>query len=236
MSKLLILYLHKTGSITWVLKDNQGRLLKQQEASDPSTLTKYRNINSIVFVPAEDILLTSITLPKITANNLKKAIPFAIEEQLLEDINNVHIVSGSIQTDGSLPVAVIAKQAMKCWLGLLKKYNIYPSVLTSIVFAVPIQKANFIDESCIIRTDRFAGISCHVDHLPILAKDLQVKQATILEVLSSFSSQQEYINLLQGDYKIKKNKVDLFVLFLCVISLLSNILSFCVLKITKFCI
>lgn len=228
MSKLLILYLHKTNRVTCVIKNKQGRIIKQYEASDLNEIKQYAKLKSFILVPAEDILLTTISLPKISAHRLKKAIPFAVEEQLIEDINNVHIVSASVHTNDCLPIAVIAKPVLENWLNLLKKYNIFPSILTSIVFAVPLQKIYCFDDTCIIRTDHFAGLSCHVDHLPVLVRDTQIKKITTMEIVNSFSGQEKYINLLQGDYKFKRSKLELFILFLCMLILLSNILSFCI--------
>ena len=49
---------------------------------------------NIVIVPSEDVLVTTVTLPKMNRSRLLQAIPYALEEQVIEDVDTMHFAAG----------------------------------------------------------------------------------------------------------------------------------------------
>ena len=54
----------------------------------------------IVVVPARDVLLISAQLPKMNRSRLLQALPFALEEQLIDDVEDLHFAAGVEQANG----------------------------------------------------------------------------------------------------------------------------------------
>lgn len=80
-----------------------------------------KNSNQIiVLVPGQAVLLTTVVLPKLSAARLAKALPFALEDQLVEDPANLHIAIGLTAGDNLIPVAIVNKTLMNEWQALLK--------------------------------------------------------------------------------------------------------------------
>jgi general secretion pathway protein L len=77
-------------------------------------------------VPAGVVLLTNIKLPPVRGAKLRQMLPFAVEEQILQDPEDVHVAAGPRQPDGSTPVAVIEKAWLRGVLDALKQAGFVP--------------------------------------------------------------------------------------------------------------
>lgn len=81
----------------------------------------------VVLVPAADVLLTRAGVPTPNRQRARKAAPFALEEQLAEDVETLHFALGTARdADGQWPVAVAAKANMDAWLAQLHDAGILP--------------------------------------------------------------------------------------------------------------
>jgi len=83
----------------------------------------------IVLVPASSVLTTTVNLPIKSRARLRSALPFALEEQLAEDVENLHFAPGERDDDGNLHVAVVGHAQMQEWLDLLAEAGIKPDRL-----------------------------------------------------------------------------------------------------------
>ena len=66
----------------------------------------------VVLVSGADGLLTRVSIPGSSRQKLLRAVPYALEEQLSEDVDNLHFALGTTLEDEGWPVAVIRKQFM----------------------------------------------------------------------------------------------------------------------------
>lgn len=79
-------------------------------------------------VPGEWVNLLTTEIPSRSRAQLLQAIPFALEEQLAEDVDQLHFALGSSDT-GSHPVAVIAHRRMEEMLALAHQVGLRPQRL-----------------------------------------------------------------------------------------------------------
>jgi general secretion pathway protein L len=80
----------------------------------------------IVLVPAGDTSTLTVDLPARGAR-LRAALPFALEEHVAEEIEQLHFAPGKRFSNGRLPVAVVAHEKMLDWLGRLDAAGIRPA-------------------------------------------------------------------------------------------------------------
>jgi len=85
----------------------------------------------IVLVPAQEVLLTSVHIPARSAAKIKAALPFALEENLADDVEDLHFAIGVRQENNRLPVAVVARDKMSQWLHRLSEAGIEPVILAA---------------------------------------------------------------------------------------------------------
>ena len=82
----------------------------------------------IVLVPAGETSTLTCDLPAKGAR-LRAALPFALEEQVADEIENLHFAPGARRAGGELPVAVVAHDKMNAWLDRLQAAGIRPDRL-----------------------------------------------------------------------------------------------------------
>ena len=76
---------------------------------------------------AVDLLTTTVLIPGRSNSKIKAALPFALEENLAEDVENLHFAVGERQENGRLPVCVCRQDKIDGWLSRLSDAGIEPS-------------------------------------------------------------------------------------------------------------
>ncbi len=90
----------------------------------------------IVLVPAERVLLAQADLPAIKGNKLAKAIPYALEEQLVDDVEDLHVAIGYQDEQGKVSNAVVSRDSIESWLSRLTTVGLHPDIMSPEVFGV----------------------------------------------------------------------------------------------------
>lgn len=134
MAETLVLRLEPadTGAGTWIVTDEQGRRVGVPGAGPiamAAPAAPGRRV--IVLAPAVDVLLTSVTLPVRGATKILRALPFALEEQIAEDIEALHFAAGRQQADGEITAAAVDREQLEGWLALLAEAGLDAQVVCS---------------------------------------------------------------------------------------------------------
>ena len=129
MADWLLLRLPHTpqAEASWILADARGNALSAPQ-SGPLELAAQRAAGRhvCVLVPGTDVLLTEPELPAKAGAKLQQIVPYALEEQLAEDIDELHFAIGKRPVDSvGTPVAVVALSLMDEWTGALKAAGIH---------------------------------------------------------------------------------------------------------------
>jgi general secretion pathway protein L len=149
---------------SWVVFDADSiakHSVHQGEVSELAESVIDRQV--MVLVPAADVLLTHTKLPKMSRSRLMQALPFAVEDQLIDDVEDVHVVAGDYKEDHDLPVAIVTHEKMKHWLAILKSWHIQADVLTPVTLALPREEHTWhmmLDEMAVVRTADCQGFVC----------------------------------------------------------------------------
>lgn len=77
----------------------------------------------IVLVPATEVATLSVDIPARGAR-LAAALPYALEDQVADDVESLHFAAGVRRDNGRLPVAVVARGKMAEWLALFEDAGI----------------------------------------------------------------------------------------------------------------
>ncbi|MBU1215321.1 MAG: hypothetical protein KKA63_08795 [Gammaproteobacteria bacterium] len=85
------------SNCAWALLDDDGNL----RDSGTGTLASMPQADEAVAIVAADrVLSTTAELPKLKRNKLETALPYALEDCLLEDASSIHVTPGSKLPDG----------------------------------------------------------------------------------------------------------------------------------------
>lgn len=122
---------------------------------------------SIVFVPTEQITLVEVFVPGKRASDWKQALPFVLEEQLAQSVEQLFFAVLHRQTSGEkagfVSVAVVEKERLKNWLEELKAHDLADAELVPDVFSVTFSTekthAVMVDNKVLARTAEFKGLT-----------------------------------------------------------------------------
>jgi general secretion pathway protein L len=130
MADWLLIRLPRTPEqpATWLTVDPRGNPSGPPQ-SGPLSLAAPRAVGRriCVLVPGTDVLLTEPEVPMKAGTKLHQVVPFALEEQLADDIDDLHFAIGKRAADSAkTPVAVIRRSLMDEWLTALKSNGLDP--------------------------------------------------------------------------------------------------------------
>ncbi len=126
----------------------------------------------VALMPSHEVLLTLTPMPTKQRQRLLKVVSYALEEQLVSDVETQHFALGAPTPAGKVAVAVVDKTRLQATLDLLAAAGIDPSVLTPEVLLVPWQPGTWSllcnHSDAHIRTGMQCGLSVEIDHLTLV--------------------------------------------------------------------
>ena len=117
-------------SADWVIA-TKAQYKNVRQDSLATIAKKCGNKKVILILDGYDVLLTETNIPTRNKQRLLKAIPFSLEDQLIQDPENQYFSLASNNSNNHQSVAVIEQTILDKQLALLQQHNIKPE------FAVP---------------------------------------------------------------------------------------------------
>src|SRR6266516_59913 len=115
----------------------------------------------IVWTPATETLFLRARLPTRSAAKIVQALPFALEEQLIDRPERLHFAFAH-EPDGALAVAVTRRERMESWLAALAAAGLAPTQLAPVTLSVPLAERAwtlaFVDGQLVLRSGARAGL------------------------------------------------------------------------------
>ncbi len=93
--------------------------------------------NVVVFVPAQQVLSVSCTVPGRSASQMRRALPYVVEEFIASDIDDTHLACGNLRPAQPVRCGMIDDQLLRDWLQTLAGLGIRPGYLLSEVEMLP---------------------------------------------------------------------------------------------------
>ena len=129
MAEYLVIRLaeNRGDAASWIAVDSNGTRISAPETGPLELAARpAAERDVIVLVPATGVLTTTVDIPVKRGPRLLAALPFALEEQLADDVDELHFAAGVRDDNGRLPVAVVARRLMDGWLEDLEEAGISP--------------------------------------------------------------------------------------------------------------
>ena len=165
---------------------------------------------TLVLVPGELVLLTSVMIPSRQMRQIKQALPYMVEELIADNIEDVHMAmpAENVADGESLPVAVVRHEFLINWLDQLYQHRIRPDVICTDSLVVPWRdnsRSFFVDGERVLYRDGlfsaqvfFSAQAAMV--LPLLRQQFALAELGALPryVLGSGSDNAETVSALRS--------------------------------------
>ena len=161
-------------------------LLGKKQSQDRFTPGDWKSINSLtrgrrvlLLIPNKEVVLTSINIPSKNKKQLLQAVPFALEDTLAEDIEDLHFAVHQDKADDTSQVAIINRSVLGKHLVNARSHGIavhfvLPEILTqknhtkgwSLIY-----NNNNEEETVNVRLSDYDGFSCNGSMLEMFVSE-----------------------------------------------------------------
>ncbi|MCZ6890423.1 MAG: type II secretion system protein GspL [Gammaproteobacteria bacterium] len=163
-------------SVDWLVREDDGQV-RGEGRTDARGLTEIIDTdaawatdpaNIVTLIPAEHVLNVNCTVPGRHVAQIRRALPYAVEEYLTADVETLHLAHGPIQRGQPVSCLLVQRDTLHAWLGALEAANIRPGFMVSDASLLPsgdsVVSVLFEDGAALIRTpDQTANVD-----LPLL--------------------------------------------------------------------
>jgi general secretion pathway protein L len=126
----------------------------------------------ILVAPSEAVTLHRLALPSRKRSTWARAVPFALEDYLVEDIETLHFALGGAVDGGYLPVAVVDRILLSAWLETCDQAGLTPAAVVPDPLLLPWQNDEWSvlleARRALVRTGRWEGFATERDNLALL--------------------------------------------------------------------
>ena len=176
MAELFVVRLNPAASTAegarcqWVAVDGSGTQVGRVQSgvlADAAPFAQGRKV--VVLVPGTDALLAEPVLPLKSGGKLAQVVPFALEEQLAADVEDLHFAVGKREGRPGTPVTVVSHSRMALWRDSLQAAGMFADALYAETAALPITPNGVtlvIDEARVyVRRENTLGAVLEVEPL-----------------------------------------------------------------------
>lgn len=114
----------------WIIVDSNGTRLSPPMTGELSAAqADIGGRKLMVLVPSADVLTTTVDLPLKAQAKIQQALPFALEEFLADDVEDLHFAAGPRRESGRIPVSIVNREKFDAWLGVLQDAGLSPDAV-----------------------------------------------------------------------------------------------------------
>jgi len=161
------------GRLAYALASAQpGVGVQSQQGTLETILALAAGRRVVLFVPGTAVRLTTVQVPARAAAKILQAAPYALEDQLAEDVDTLHFAVGApgAGDGGAHPVAITSRARMDAWLAPLRARGIRPDALVPETLCLPTPEGDHWTGLAepgrvTVRTGPYSGFACAPDDL-----------------------------------------------------------------------
>ncbi|MBC8026368.1 MAG: hypothetical protein H7Y89_10275 [Steroidobacteraceae bacterium] len=150
MSESLVIHLRDGASPQWLVCNSDGQIVVQPMSGTlelAAPMAAGRRV--AVIVSSGDVLVTDSDAPAKGAAKLAQVIPYALEERVADEIENLHFAIGERNAEtGRIPVVVVKRARLESWIAELRAAGLTPQAIypeSALLPAMPGQLIALLD-------------------------------------------------------------------------------------------
>jgi general secretion pathway protein L len=150
MSETLVIHLRDGAPARWMVCDGDGQVVVSAVSGELAQATAMSTGRRVaIIVPAGDVLATDSDAPAKGAAKLAQVVPYALEERVADEIENLHFAIGERDAgSGRVPVTVVQRSRLEGWLTEIRAAGLDPTAIypeSTLLPAMPGQLIALLD-------------------------------------------------------------------------------------------
>ena len=161
------------GDWRWLLLDDMGGSpVGVRSGSLEAAVAAATGMRAVVLVPGIECLLTTVQIPGHSRKKLLQAVPYALEEQLSDEVENLHFAVAAAPEDGAWPVVVVSNHYMEALQQQIADAGLDVQQVVPELLAIPYDENEISvlldNEQTLVRTGRSSGYAVDTDNLGLM--------------------------------------------------------------------
>lgn len=194
----------------------------------PTAEVAARATRIVVLVPGAEVLLLETPAVSKNRSQLAKAVPYALEDQLAQPVEELHFALAAKAEGGNIGVAAVAHARLRQWLSELAAAGVHPDQMLPDSLVLPVghlliesgsaqlrlapwraaamepellaEWLEFADDGSLPEIEVFDTRFQPRQELPLPVRAYHERQGDALALLAPGVAAEPVLNLLQGDY------------------------------------
>ncbi|MEW7314791.1 type II secretion system protein GspL [Buttiauxella gaviniae] len=205
---------HAHQPVYWWLFSRDDQLLFSGElpnAASLADLQQYATGNAVIaLVPACDVVLRAVKLPGRLTRKTRHALPFLLEDELVEDPTRLHVAVLAHEAP-TVHLAAVEHAVIQEWLRGFDAAGLSLTRMLPDVLALPLCDGGYrwsLGEQQLIRESRWQGLVLEEALIACLPAEKRLHGQTQEHPFPLRVSHLPPVSLLQGDYRPKRHSVN----------------------------
>jgi general secretion pathway protein L len=169
VTSLTIIRQRGLGNFEWLSFDDGRATVMVGDAERLAQATLDSQQNSYI-TPADAVSFKSVTFDNSERKLLAQTLPYFLEDELIDDVENLHFSIGSPTTD-KVPVAIVRRDLIDRWLEPMQEEAIDIQQMVAELFFVPFQEKCWSilleNDNCLIRFELYEGFTTSIETAPL---------------------------------------------------------------------
>jgi len=157
----------------WLQLDDAGRPQGGTRSGSLEEAAAAANgLRAVVLAPGTECLLTSVQIPGHNRKKLLRAAPYALEDQVSDEVENLHFAVATAPEGDAWPVAVISRRYMEALQQQTAEAGLDVQQVVPELLAIPYRENEtsvlLDNELALVRTGRTSGYAVDAENLGLL--------------------------------------------------------------------
>ncbi|MEE2785420.1 MAG: type II secretion system protein GspL [Pseudomonadota bacterium] len=172
-------------NVEWLITENDGTLRSHgvadqrglEDVADPNIDWLMDPVNTTVFVPSDFVLRIACEVPGRSQGQIRRTLPFAVEEFVASDIEHMHIAHGAIKPGIPIQCNVLAREQIENWITCFKAIGVHAGAMVAeaeVLSQVPTEATLVFDNKSVLVS--------HKDQTAVIARESLGNTLAALEI------------------------------------------------------
>jgi len=169
MANTVFIRFHTDYSVDWIVSANDSGIPAQsgKTLEDAGKICHGKKI--VIYLPGSMAHLGTHLIPARSRQKILQAAPFAMEDDLIGDIDDFHFAIPTRTPANNIPICAITHEGMETILTLLQDHDIKPQAMLAETLVLPWQQKAWTvlieDDKTTVRTGQYAGFTVDTNNL-----------------------------------------------------------------------
>jgi len=169
MDKMVFIRIHKNDSLEIYLPGSESVIRAHAEANLDELEELCRGKKLITLLPGSDLHMTTVMIPARNRQKILQAVPYAMEEDLIGDINQFHFAIPERINSEMIPVCAIDKKRLEDLIARFKEHHLSSHVIIADTLCLPCppRQWNILveEQESTVQTSPYSGFTVDTEGL-----------------------------------------------------------------------